>query len=205
MTSSPTVWAAYRQEVFGEPYMVWHDGADFSLMAERFRREPALVLRMLRAGIREGDALAAEAVRHLEPTPDQVGALTALLEEELPTASAGTRSEIATSLHALGGPAELAHHVAEVLLGRDHWGVRIDSAIRLAGFAPTAELVEAAAAGVRDPEYLVRYHCANTLLHWAGRPADITADRELFDLLRAEDDPEGWARVAERLSRAVEL
>jgi len=196
-------WADYRLAVFGEPYLVWHDGADFDEIAGRYAADPALVLRMLRAGIREGDALAAEAARHLEPSEAQVAELRALLEEELPAASGGTRSEIATSLHALGGPAEMAQHVVDVLLGVDHWGVRIDAAMRLASFAPTATLVEAAAAGVRDPDYLVRFHCANTLLHWAGRTGDISEDDELFGLLVDDGGPEGWAEVARRLSDAV--
>ena len=158
---------------------------------------------MLRAGIREGDPLAAEAARHLEPSETQVPEIRALLEEELPTASGGTRSEIATSLPALGGPAEVAQHVADVLLGVEHWGVRIDAAMRLASFAPTAALVEAAAAGVRDPDYLARFHSANTLLHWAGRTGDISEDDELFGLLVDDGGPEGWAEVARRLSDAV--
>jgi len=198
-----TDWAAYRQAVFGDPYMVWHDGADFSEIARRFREDPGLVLRMLRAGIRENDAVAAEAARNLEPTEDQVAAIAELLEEELPAATGGTRSEIATSLHTLGGPAELAQHVVDVLLGADHWGVRLEAAIRLAGFAPTPALVEAAEAGVRDDDYLVRFHSANTLLRWAGRDEDISDDEELFGLLVDDAGPDGWARVAERLAREV--
>jgi hypothetical protein len=196
-------WAAFRQEVFGDPYLVWHDGADFGEIAARFRDDPTLVLRMLRAGIEEDDAVAAEAARHLEPSPEQVAELRGLLEQELGSASGGTRSELATSLHALGGPAELARHVVDVLLGVDHWGVRLDAAIRLASFAPTPELVEGAAAGVRDADYLVRFHSANTLLHWAGRTGDISEDRELFGLLVDDGGPEGWAEVARRLSAAA--
>jgi len=198
-----SAWADFRLEVFGEPYMVWHDGASFDEIAERFHDDPARVLELLRAGIREGDALAGEAARNLEPTESQLPEIRALLEEELPAASGGTRSEIATSLHALGGPAELAQHVADVLLGVDHWGVRIDAAMRLTSFAPTARLVEAAAAGVRDSDYLVRYHSANTLLHWAGRTGEISDDDELFGLLVDDGGPEGWAEVARRLTEAV--
>jgi hypothetical protein len=113
-------WADHRLEVFGEPYLVWHDGADFDEIAGRYAADPALVLRMLRAGIREGDAVAA-------------------------------------------------------------------------------------AAGVRDPEYLVRFHSANTLLHWAGRAGDISEDEELFDLVKSDASPEQWAEAARRLAAVVEL
>ena len=200
-----TDWAAYRQEVFGEPYMVWHDGASFDEVADRFRDDPDLVLEMLRAGIREGDALAAESARHLSPAEDQVPTIRAMLEAELPGSSGGTRAELATSLHSLGGPAEMAQHVADVLLGVDHWGVRIDAAMRLAQFDPTPALLEAAAAGVRDAEYLVRFHSANTLLRWAGREGDISEDAALFGRLCDEDHPAGWAEVAQELTQAVKL
>jgi hypothetical protein len=77
--------------------------------------------------------------------------------------------------------------------------------MRLTAFPPTPELVAAVAAGVRDPEYLVRYHSANTLLRWAGRTEEISDDRELFALLVDEAGPTGWAAAATRLATAVPL
>ena len=70
---------------------------------------------------------------------------------------------------------------------------------------PTADLVAAVAEGVRDPEYLVRYHSANTLLRWAGRTEEISDDDELFGLLVDDAGAQGWAEVAERLAAAVTL
>jgi hypothetical protein len=200
--ADPT-WADFRREVFGEPYMVWHDGPMFDEIARVYRDDPELVLRMLRAGLSEGDDVAAQAARNLEPTEEQLPAIVALLEAALPTAGGGARSEIATSLHALGGPGELAQHVVDVLLGPDHWSVRIDAAMQLAHFAPTPDLVAAAAAGVSDPEYLVRYHSANTLLRWAGRDGVISDDPELFALLVDDGGPDGWAEAAGRLAAEV--
>ena len=126
-----------------------------------------------------------------------------MLEAALPRSSGEARTEIATSLHALGGPAELAEHVVEVMLGRDHWGVRLNAAIRLAGFAPTPELVEAAASGVRDEHYLVRFHSANTLLRWAGWEHEVWKDEELFAMISDDAAPAAWAQAAERLAAAV--
>lgn len=76
-----------------------------------------------------------------------------MLEAAMPSASGATRSEVATSLHALGGSAELPTEVTNVLgAEHEHWGVRLDAARLLASFDPTPELVEAVAAGVRADE-----------------------------------------------------
>jgi len=93
--------------------------------------------------------------------------------------------------------------VVEVLASTVHWGIRIDAAIRLQAFPPTPALVAAVARGVRDQEYLVRYHCANTLLRWAGRDEDISDDPELFGMVVDDAGLAGWAQVAERLAAAV--
>jgi hypothetical protein len=200
-----TDWATYRQESFGEPYLVWHDGPDFTEFQERYAADPELATRMLRAGIAEGDALAAQTPRELTLTEPQRAEFVALLREALPAANAGVRLEAGASLFALTGDAAWSAPVVEVLGSTVHWSVRIDAAIRLKAFPPTAELVAALAEGVRNFDYLVRYHSANTLLRWAGRTEEISDDRELFRLLVDEAGAEGWAVVAERLAAAVPL
>lgn len=197
-------WAAYRQEAFGDPYMVWHDGPDFTEFQARFAADPELATRMLVAGLAEGDALAAQTPRELSLTPDQRAGFVRLLTEAVPTADAGVRLEAGASLFALTGDPEWSAPVVEVLASRVHWGVRIDAAIRLKAFPSTAALVTALAGGVRDEEYLVRYHCANTLLHWAERPDEVSDDPGLFALIVDDAGPEGWARAAERLAGAVQ-
>jgi hypothetical protein len=198
-------WADFRLEVFGEPYMVWHDGALFDEIAQRYAADPAAVLALLKLGITENDSVAANACRELDPTADQVPTIVALLEEALPATYGDTRTEVGASLHALGGSAEeMGAEIARVLRSPDHWGVRLDAARRLAAFSPTPDLVAAAGDGVRDDDYLVRFHSANTLLHWAGRTGDISDDKELFGLLVDDAGSQGWAEVAQRLSAAVE-
>ena len=201
-----SAWADFRLAVFGEPYLVWHDGPDFDEIGRQYAADPAAVLALLQLGIRENDSVAAEACRHLGASAEQVPSIVALLEASLPATYGGTRTEVAASLHALGGSAqEMGAEIAQVLRSPDHWGVRLDAARRLAAFAPTPELVAAVADGVRDEDYLVRFHSANTLLHWAGRTGDISDDDELFGLLVDDGGPDGWAEVARRLSAAVEL
>lgn len=198
-------WADFRLEVFGEPYLVWHDGADFHEIARRFAEDPEHVLAMLRLGIGENDDVAAQACRHLEPTEEQKPAVTALLRELRGPAYGSTQTEVAASLHALGegDPAEHAADIVRVLRSPAHWGVRLDAARRLEAFAPTPELVAALAEAVRDEEYLVRFHAASTLRHWAGGEGRIDQDADLFGLITTDSHPDGWARAAERLAAAV--
>lgn len=198
-------WADYRKEVFGEAYMVWHDGPDFTEIARRFAEDPAYVLAMVQKGILENDSVAGQTGRHLEPTEEQKSLIVAMLEAALPSTYGATRTEVATSLHALGGSPDLAAEVTAVLgAEHEHWGVRLDAARRLESFPPTPELVEAAAAGVRADDYLVRYHSANTLLHWAGRTGVVSDDDALFALILDSAAEAGWAEAAERLAAAVE-
>ena len=65
-------WAAYREEAFGEPYMVWHDGPDFTEFADRFEQDPVLATAMLgRPGSRRATRLAAQTPRELTLTDAQ--------------------------------------------------------------------------------------------------------------------------------------
>lgn len=198
-------WAAHRQESFGEPYMVWHDGPDFTEFADRFEQDPGLATRMLAAGIAEGDALAAQTPRELRLTDQQRAGFVRMLRDALPRAEAGVRLEAGASLFALTGDPAWSAPVVEVLGSGAFWGVRIDAAIRLKAFPPTPGLVTALARGVRDREYLVRYHSANTLLRWAGRTEEVSDDEELFPLLVDDAGTDGWAVAAERLAAAVPL
>jgi len=197
-------WADYRQEAFGEPYMVWHDGPDFTEFQARFAADPELATRMLADGLAEGDALAAQTPRELSLSPEQRAGFVRMLTETLPKANPGVQLEAGASLFALTGSPEWSRLLVEVLASTVHWGIRIDAAIRLKAFPPTPALVAAVADGVRDQEYLVRYHCANTLLRWAGRDADISDDPELFELVVDDAGLAGWAQVAEGLAAAVE-
>jgi HEAT repeat protein len=199
-----TAWADFRLASFGEPYVVWHDGPDFTEFQGRFESDPALATTMLAAGLAEGDALAAQAPRELTLSPEQAAGFVRLLTEALPTANAGVRLEAGATLFALTGSPEWSAPVVEVLASDVHWGVRIDAAMRLKAFPPTAALVAAVAEGVRDEEYLVRFHSANTLLRWAGRTDDISDDRRLFELIRSDATRDLWEEAARELVAAVE-
>jgi hypothetical protein len=67
-------------------------------------------------------------------------------------------------------------------------------------FAPTVELIAALMRGVMDDEYLVRYHSANSLLTYAGLPADVASDGETFARILDDSTPEQRALAASGLA-----
>lgn len=44
-------WTQWRREVFGDPYLVWHDGPDFAVLLAMARSDLEAVGRMLAAGV----------------------------------------------------------------------------------------------------------------------------------------------------------
>jgi hypothetical protein len=108
---------------------------------------------------------------------------------------------VAQALHVVTREESWSAPIASVLTSDGFWGVRFHAAIGLADFTPTAELIEALGRGVRDEEYLVRYHSANTLLRYAGRKEpDISVDKVLFDKITPDDDLPKWREAADKLA-----
>jgi HEAT repeat protein len=201
-------WAQWRRKVFGDPYLVWHDGPDFRALLRAARRDPAGVAGMLALGIREHDPVAAESVAALASARRLPSGLDEVLRAETATASGTFAVEAARTLHRLTADPAWAAPVLSILAGTEHWSVRLRAAMALVDFPPSPQIVAALAEAVADHDYLVRYHAANTLLRYAGRTSDISADPELFGKLRldASDLPDGqvhkgWREVADRLVR----
>ncbi len=190
-----STWASYRAGVFGDPYLVWHDGADFTRLLELARTEPDEVARMLPLGIRSGDPVAAQSVGVLANAGLAPAGSTGMLTGALPGARGSFRVFVACALLALTGDQAWAGEILPVLAQAPFWSDRIDAAIMLREFAPTPVLVEALGRAVTDEEYLVRHHAANTLTAWAGRPRD--------EPRIASDDPRVWRQAAEDLTRRV--
>lgn len=196
-------WSEFRLEAFGEPYLVWHDGPDFYAFQEAWKADPPGVDRMLKQGLAERDPLAAQAVSHLHLSPAGRAEYIAILRDAVDCPQGDFVIRCAVALWELTGEAGWAKEIVGVLLGPDHWGVRIDAAILLSSFPPTVELIAAVMRSAQDEEYLVRYHSANTLLGWAGLPREISEDAEYFPLLVAEESPQKWSTVAAGLAGAA--
>lgn len=194
-------WAAFREEMFGTPYMVWHDGPDFTVICAEYRIDPERVERMLLRGIADQDPVAADTIRHLE-LDEAAGQRFA--ERLLAQPAAGTMAvRVSESLAALTGDERFASRIAQVLTEPVHWGERIDAAMSLRHFAPTEELITALERGVRDEDNLVRHHSAESLLHFAHDAQPEISDHDAQFRVLIADDPDGWARLARELGDAA--
>ena len=197
MTSA---WAEFSRQAFGDPYLVWHDGADFGSLLSRWQDEPALVGEMLQVGLSEADPVAAEAIGSLAGRGADVSELAARLREWLPLAQGTFRVRVAQALFVLARDQDLAQPICAVLTGDGFWGEKIDAAIALNAFAPEMNVVQALVQGVQDGEYLVRRHSAQTLLTLAGRRAAIEEATGLWAEIR-DNDPRAWLRAGTELAR----
>ena len=196
-------WADYRQTAFGDPYLVWHDGPDFSQIRQHWTTEPERVERMLLKGLDENDELAPQAIGELcDLVGDAAPRFEAALRAAIEGSYGGRRVRIAESLRAFTGSTEWDRYVGDALDQPNMWSEHITAAMALRRATPSVGLIEVLERGVQNEEYLVRYHAANTLSSWAGGAAIEDRD-ELFGDLVAEEAPKRWKKAAEELGEAA--
>jgi hypothetical protein len=194
----------WRDGVFGDPYLVWHDGPDFHYLVMTAEDDLDQVSAMLAAGIELKDPLAAQSIAALADAGIAIDGAESLLRAAAGSASGTFLVRLAEALRTLTGDQAWGGQIASVLLaGTADWYPRMDAAIALAGFPPTPDLVRALGQGVCDPEYLVRYHSANALLSYAGRTGQVSDDHDLFGLITSDTDQASWETAARRLTSAV--
>src|SRR5262245_24597708 len=197
-------WSVWRDGVFGDPYLVWHDGPDFQYLVMTADDDLDQVSTMLALGIEARDPLAAQSIAALADAGIVMEGAEALLRSAVPVAGGTFLVRLAEALRTLTGDQAWGGRIVAVLTSRDEdWYPRLDAAIALSGFTPTPDLVHALGQGVCDPEYLVRYHSANTLLLYAGQDAQIAEHKELFGLITSDTDPKSWQSASERLTAAA--
>jgi hypothetical protein len=208
---SDETWAEFRQEAFGDPYMVWHDGPDFADFRDHVRADPARVEQLLLAGLGQGDGLAAQSMGDSAtsegPFDEAARArFVTALEAALPASAGGFRVEVARALIALTDSQEWSAALVDVLAGGGHsarafWGERLDAAMAIGQLTPTVALIGALMVGMNDPEYLVRYHSTNSMLRFAGRTDDVSEDGDLFKLIVEDSRAADWKKAAADLSK----
>jgi hypothetical protein len=150
----PVEWTDWRQDVFGDPYLVWHEGTDLEQLTHRPLDE---VTRMLQLGLRAGDHVAAQAYGHLSGLGRAPEDPETLLRSVVATAEGAFLVAVAQALHVVTGDEEWAKPVVAVL-GSNEEHVSYKAAIALNDFESTPYVVEALRAAVRTGEYLTRYH-----------------------------------------------
>lgn len=183
--------------------MVWHDGPDFYAFQQRAIADPVTTETVLREGLASGDPLAAQSIAEADFDDAIEQRMIPLLTEAIDRSNTTFRVSVAQALVRLTGQQSWSSAIVDVLLGAGFWSDRLDAAIALGHLSPTIELIAALMRGAQDPEYLVRYHSANSLLRFAGRTDDISSLAEEFARLTAKEDPASWALVASSLAGAA--
>jgi hypothetical protein len=176
-------WSTWAESVFGTSKDIWHDG----LAVERFDRlsaeERSLAISLLPEGIAARDHVAAVGARRL-------GATEVLedLEATLPDGRGRFLIETARAIDVLGGDtADAVQRVLSVLPRDPVWSFRMDVVIGLRHL-PGPDVVDSLFLAVEhDPEYLVRYHAAESLLHIGElEPLSLSDHGALFPLVASE-------------------
>ena len=193
-------WSEWAEAIFGTPYEIWHDG----LADERFddldESQRATAIALIPEGLAAGDHVAAVAARRL-------GAVEVLpnLMEALPGSSGILLREVARAVTTLGGDADAAlDRVLDGLANELIWLHRKDLVNGLRHFEGPRVVGALLAAVEHDPDYLVRYHAAESLLALAGIDSPQLVDyRKLFSDVAA-DAPERHGTAARRLQDMVE-
>ncbi len=88
MTATTPTWQDYRLDAFGEPYMVWHDGPDFSAFRQRVAEDPVTAEAVLLEGLAQQDPLAAQAVAEARFAPEVAQRFIPILTAALPRRAA---------------------------------------------------------------------------------------------------------------------
>jgi hypothetical protein len=191
-----TSWDDLRERLFGTPYEVWHDGVHEGQID---LADPAELRAALPEGLAAGDWVAAVAVRRLADP-----ALLPLVAARLGIGGGRFAVEAARAIVALGGDREAATAWVVGALGWGGWPDRLDVTMGLRHL-PGEGVIEALLAAVKDdPEYLVRYHAAESLLHLGEvTPTDISLHPAIFSDLVAGADEEPAAEHRDRHARAA--
>ncbi|MEU8820550.1 hypothetical protein [Actinoplanes sp. NPDC048796] len=192
-------WQSWRHETFGDPSP---GGPGFTALLSAARADPRTVERMLRAGLAAGDPLAAQSFSVLAAEGRAPADAVSYLRGALHGASGEMRIRTAEALYAITGDPSWSRPIVGVLSAATSEFARLDAAIALARFPPDSVLVTALAAAVADPEYLVRYHAASTLLRYAGDRRPPESDPTLHDRLTAATE-EQWRSAADELAARV--
>ncbi len=176
-------WEYFMENFFGDPYMMWHDGIDPQSVcllegAERDQAESMLIESM-----ESGSHYAVMGLRELK-SQRAIPIMKQLLEK----AGSDLKIQIAVALNVIEDTDEYTPHLIQVLQHNRSPYVRLNAAFVLRMF-PTHDTIQALFESVStDPDYLVRNHASESLLHIHGLKPHISEHREIFRLICVEFD-----------------
>lgn len=187
-------WRAWKEKTFGTEYMIWHDGLYVGCVQDLKGKEREDALAMLRFGLSLGDAHAAEALAAMADRETIDSMRTQLAKSE-----GADRVRIALAIHAVEPEPKLAEHLVAVLKSNAFWSVRIDAAMGLRHFSGPADELALLESVEKDPDYLVRNHCCDSLLiRWKITPSGVSDHPDIFRKIIGDDPkPEDFARFKE--------
>lgn len=112
MSEDDDRWRAWKEQTFGNDYMIWHDGLYTAQVTSLSGDAREAALGMLRLGPALGDSHAAEALAAMGD-PSTIGPMRAQLDD----AQGTEKVRVALAIHELGPDPRLAPHLVEVLRG----------------------------------------------------------------------------------------
>ena len=191
------------ENFFGDPYMMWHDGIDAHSVcllegAERDQAESMLIESM-----KSGSHYAAMGLRELK-SEKAIPVMKQLLEK----VDSDLKIQIAVALNVIEDTDEYTPHLIQVLRYNPSPYVRLNAAMVLRRF-PTDDTIQALFDSMsNDPDYLVRNHASESLLHIHGFKPAISEHREIFGLICVEFDPKdevSYHEASKQYTRAATM
>ncbi|MFW9918865.1 MAG: HEAT repeat domain-containing protein [Candidatus Thorarchaeota archaeon] len=195
-------WEYFMDNFFGNPYMMWHDGINPAAAKYLKGEEREKGIDMLIESMDEGSYWAPMGLREMNAER----AIPAL-KERLPNSYNRQTIEIAHALNVLESTNEYVPIIIRTLREAPFWSSRMDAAILLRQYN-LPDVVEALYDSMLDPDYLVRNHSSESLLHIHGLEASISQHKEIFAEMIVEFDSKNRASSAEarkHYARSVEL
>lgn len=196
-------WDYFMENFFGDPYMMWHDGIDAHSVcalegAERDQAESMLIESMV-----SGSHHAVMGLRELK-SQRAIPIMKKLLEK----GDFDLKIQIAVALNVIEGTQEYTLFLIDILRHNPSSYIRLNAANELRRF-PSEDSIHALFDAVStDPDYLVRNHASESLLHIHGFEPTISQHREIFQLICTEFDPSdkgSYLEAVKKYTRAAEM
>ncbi|MBN2229254.1 MAG: HEAT repeat domain-containing protein [Candidatus Thorarchaeota archaeon] len=188
---------------FGNPYMMWHDGINPKSVCYLKGEERDRAEIMLIESMEDGSHYAAMGLRELKSQK-----AIPIMKELLKKVGSDLKIQIALALNTIEDTTEYVPDIIDVLQYNGSPYVRLKAAMVLRNY-PTIEVIESLFTAIeKDPDYLVRYHASESLLHIHGFRPNISEYKEIFHLICVEfdsDHPDSYREAVKQYTKAADM